>query len=170
MTDRWPTQGRAAMNAFYGDPDANHDGAPDRAWEDANLVRLTPPYHMALAWAPDQPVKAIRCHRLAAPSLERILAGILAHYGSQAAVEAVRMHLYGGAYTFRLMRGGASLSIHSWGAAIDLDPERNGFGRKWDPSRGMMPSEVIALFAAEGWVWGGNWRTADAMHFQSAKL
>lgn len=158
------------MNGFYGDPDPNHDGVPDRAWEDASLVALTPPYRMVLAWAPNQVVRTIRCHRKAAPSLGRALGSIRLHYGTQEAIEAARMHLFGGAYMFRLKRGGVTPSIHSWGAAIDLDPERNAFGRPYDPRRGMMPQPVIEAFAAEGWTWGGQWSTPDAMHFQAANL
>ena len=163
----WPKPDAASLNAFFGNPDKDHNGVPDRAWEDANLVGMVPPYRLVLAWAPAQAVRTIRVHRKCAESLGRVLAGILAHYGSQEAVERARMHLYGGAYNFRLKRGGTTLSNHSWGSAIDLDPERNGFGRKWTDSIGMMPRPVVDLFAAEGWAWGGKWSTADAMHFEA---
>lgn len=158
------------MNAFYGNPDANGDGVPDRAWEDANIVKLTPPYRMALAWAPETPVTTIRVHRLAAGPLLTVLRGILDHYGPQAEIEAARMHLFGGAYNFRLMRGAAQLSIHSWGAAIDLDPARNAFGQAYALNAGMMPSAVVELFRDQGWVWGGAWHKPDAMHFQAAQV
>ena len=80
------------------------------------------------------------------------------------------MHLCGGAFNFRLKRGGNSLSIHSWGAAIDLDPERNALGRRYRAGAGMMPMAVVEIFAAEGWVWGGPWSRPDAMHFQAAVI
>ena len=161
----WPRQSAAEMNAFYGNPDADHNGVPDPTWEAANIVKLVPPYRMVLAWAPDQPVKAIRIHRKCTDSLARILGGIVDHYGTQKAIEAARMHLFGGAYNFRLKRGGSTLSNHSWGSAIDLDPAGNPFGGKVT-----MPRAVVDLFAAEGWVWGGPWNTADGMHFQAARL
>jgi hypothetical protein len=157
------------MNAFYGCPDSRNDGAPDPHWEAENIVRFAPPYPMVLAWAPATPVNFIRCHRLVADSLQHVLAAIRSHYGSDEALRAARMHLYGGAYQFRMMRGAHQLSIHSWGAAIDLDPERNAFGRHYDPAT-MMPRPVIDAFASEGWVWGGRWSTPDAMHFQAATV
>lgn len=163
----WPHQDPASMSAFYGDP-CGKDGGPDPKWEATNLVRITPPYPMVLAWAPQTSVGSIRVHRKCAESLSRILAGILNHYGTHDAVQAARMHLYGGAYSFRLMRGAHALSIHSWGAAIDLDPERNAFGRAWGSVAGMMPQAVIDLFEAEGWVSGADWRKPDAMHAQAA--
>lgn len=157
------------MNAFYGNPDVNSDGAPDAKWEAANLVSIKPPYRMVLAWDTSKVVKNIRVNKACAESLSRVLAGILGHYGSQAAVEKARMHLYGGCYNFRLKRGGSTLSIHSWGAAIDLDPERNAFGKLWRANSGMMPEAVVKLFEAEGWEWGGLWSKPDAMHFQAAR-
>lgn len=164
----WPRQ--ADVNAFYGNPDTNRDGRPDRAWEDGNLVSLTPPYPMVLAWDTTAPVRSIRVHTRCAASLNRCLTGIRDHYGSAAAIREARMHLFGGAYNFRLMRGGNRLSMHSWGCAIDLDPERNGLGVKWKPNAGMMPREVIDIFMAEAWVWGGDWSRPDAMHFQAATV
>lgn len=163
----WPKPDAASMNAFYGNPDADHNGVVDPAWERANLVSIVPPYRMVLAWAPAQPLKSIRIHRKCAESLARILTAIAAHYGSQEAIEKARLHLYGGAFNFRLKRGGSTLSNHSWGSAIDLDPENNGFGRKWRPRSGMMPEAVIDIFKAEGWGWGGPWSTPDAMHFEA---
>jgi len=163
----WPRQDAASMNAFYGNPDADHNGAVDPAWERANIVSIAPPYRMVLAWAPDQPVKAIRCHQKVAPSLLRILTSIRDHYGSQEALERARLHLYGGAFNFRLKRGGSTLSNHSWGSAIDLDPANNGFGKSWRSGAGMMPVEVVKMFEAEGWRWGGPWSTPDSMHFEA---
>jgi hypothetical protein len=115
-------------------------------------------------------VSSVLVHRKCSDSLLRILGAIKDHYGSQAAIDAARMHLFGGVYNFRLMRGGSSLSIHSWGAAIDLDPERNGLGVKYNAAKGMMPAPVIAAFEKEGWTWGGRWKRPDAMHFQAADV
>lgn len=163
----WPRPDAASLNDFYGNPDRDGNGAADRAWEDANLDAIVPPYRMVLAWAPQTPVKTIRIHKRCSLSLRRILQAICDHYPDQGALEAARMHLFGGAYNFRLKRGGASLSNHSWGAAIDLDPERNGFGVRWRPNAGMMPPEVVEIFAAHGWAWGGRWSKPDGMHFEA---
>lgn len=163
--NNWPKQDRASMCAFYGNPDANGDGLSDRPWEVNNLTTIKPPYRMVLAWDPSKTLSTIRCHKKVAESLLRVLNGILAHYGSQEAVEKARMHLYGGCWSFRPMRGGNALSVHSWGAAIDLDPEGNPFGGKVT-----MPVAVVDLFAQEGWTWGGPWRKSDGQHFQAANL
>jgi hypothetical protein len=164
----WPSQ--AQMNEFYGRPDADGDLQPDAKWEAENLTTIVPPYRMVAAWAPGQTISRIRVHKRCAGSLSAALERIFGHYRTQEAIEKARMHLYGGCYNFRLMRGGTKLSIHSWGAAIDLDPERNGLGVPWRPGAGMMPEAVVEAFRAEGWVWGGPWSRPDAMHFQAARV
>jgi len=163
--DYWPASDPASMNAYYGNPDKNKDGLPDRDWEAENLVKLEPPYQMEWSWGGE--VKSIRIHKKCADSLYSILEQILEHYGSEEAVRKARMHLTGGAYNFRLMRGSArSLSMHSWGSAIDLDPVNNGLGVKWKDNGKMMPMAVVEIFEAEGATWGGRWKRGDAMHFQ----
>lgn len=164
----WPKQ--SDMNKFYGNPDTNRDGRPDAKWEADNLVRITPPYRMVLAWDTERTVSKIVVHEKCANSLLLCLTKIADHYKTDEAIQHARMHLYGGCYNFRLMRGGSSLSIHSWGAAIDLDPANNGFGKRWSQGIKMMPIEVVNIFRAEGWVWGGKWRKPDAMHFQAANI
>lgn len=53
------------------------------------------------------------------------------------------------------------LSIHSWGAAIDINPAQNMPG-----VAGNLPSELVRLFESAGWQWGGRWKSKDPMHFQ----
>lgn len=164
----WPLQSQ--MKAFYGDPDAGGDGVADRRWEIDNLERIAPPYRMVLAWDKARTVSAIAVHKNCASSLLRILTNIADHFGSEQAIEANRMHLYGGCFNFRMMRGSTKLSTHSYAAAIDLDPEANPLGMRYKESAGMMPMAVVKIFEAEGWVWGGRWKRPDAQHFQAARI
>jgi hypothetical protein len=56
--------------------------------------------------------------------------------------------------------GGGGLSMHSWGAAVDVNPNRNAFrGRTTD-----MPSDVEEMAWQHGLSWGG--RFGDPMHFE----
>lgn len=166
----WPNQ--AAMNAFYGNPDANRDGSPDPSWSSTYLTTIIPPYPMVLAWDANKdgklndPVRAITVNKKCAADLLAILHEIKTLYPDQAALEAAGMHLFGGVNNFRVKRGGSGLSIHSWAAAIDLDPARNGFG---DSTPAMDP-RVVAIFERHGWMWGGRWKKCDGMHFQAASI
>lgn len=161
----WPKQ--SEVRTFYGDPDPDHDGVPSRVWEMENLERISPPYRMVLAWDITRKVNSISVHKKCASSLHTILTNIAAHYGSEQLLEANRMHLYGGCYNFRMTRGGTTLSNHSYGCAIDLDPATNSLGRKHRESLGMMPFAVIKIFEAEGWYWGGRFTRPDCMHFEA---
>jgi hypothetical protein len=69
-----------------------------------------------------------------------------------------------------MMRGSHALSMHSYGCAVDFDPARNAFHNR-HPSFGTPANRyVVEAFAAEGWVWGGQWRDPDGMHFQAARV
>lgn len=68
---------------------------------------------------------------------------------------------YSGCFNIRNVRGGTQISAHAYGLAIDLNAEVNPLG---GPSR--MAEEVIDCFEEAGFVWGGNFKRVDPMHFQ----
>lgn len=157
--------------AFYGKHQLDAHGVPTEKWEDAFLTSITPPYQMRLAWDTDQVARKIRCHKQVARDLSNILEKIWDAYDRDLEkIKAARMDLYGGCYNYRPMRGLATLSMHSWGVAIDLDPDRNALGVKWEDGKGMMPTNVIDIFQDSGWTWGGGFKRPDAMHFQAAGI
>ena len=161
----WPDQNTAALNKFYGNPVGPH-GQADPEWVKDNLMLIPVPYRMVLAWDTRKPVNNIWIHHKCGVVLDTCLKAILGHYKTQDEIEAVGMHLFGGSFTYRTMRGGSRLSMHAYGCAIDLDPEHNKFGsRRWS-----MPQAVVHIFEATGATWGGRWRYPDAMHFQWANI
>lgn len=165
----WPLQ--KDCKAYYGDPDPDGDGSPNRHWEDENLVRIACPWKIYLAWDITKQASGIRIHRKCASSLTSVLGTIWAHAGaSQDKIEEMRLHLYGGAYAFRTMRGSNKLSMHAYGCAVDFDTENNLLGKHWNPDHGMMPMSVVQAFEAEGWVFGGRWQRPDAQHYQAARV
>lgn len=166
----WPNDTRLDLDNFYSKHRLGADGRPTPSWQSNNLTRITLPYPMTLAWDLSVQVKKVLCHKLVAQSLQQVLAAILAHYGSVNEVKTARMHLFGGCYNYRPIAGSARLSTHSWGAGIDLDPDRNPLGKAYDADEGMMPLAAVNLFEAEGWKWGGRFVTRpDCMHFQATK-
>jgi hypothetical protein len=157
--NRWPLQ--KECNAYFGNP-GTAGGKPSPAWQSANLVLVECPWVLRYEGTP---VKGLRVHKNVADSLRRVLAAIWERVGqSQEEIDAIGMSTYGGGYNFRVMRGGSKLSMHSWGCALDFDPERNGLGDK-TPA---MDHRVVEEFEREGWEWGGHWSRPDGMHFQAA--
>ncbi len=166
MVTQWPLQSDlVAMRARFGNPDANGDGAPDPAWAAKWLTTITPPYAMFYA---GKPVRAITVNRGCSDALLAALAGIGKHYGTAAAIKAAGLDQFGGLYNFRVKRGNSSsLSMHAYGAAIDMDPDHNAF-------RGhshAMPAAAVQIFKDQGATWGGDWSAGsyDPMHFQFAR-
>jgi hypothetical protein len=168
--NNFPTTDRTAMDAYYGKHVLGKNGKPTAAWEREYLTQITLPYPMRLAWALKTRTKKLTCHKKVADDMTGIFKDILAHYGSLEAVAKVDMDVLGGCYNFRAVRGHKDrLSTHSWGAAIDIDPDTNYLHRNYDEKLGMMPMPVVRIFESYGWQWGGLWDRGDAMHFQACR-
>lgn len=167
---KWPTQ--AAVPNFFGKIEIGRNGLPTDNSESRMLKQINLPigYPMRLAWDTGTTVKRLTCHRQVAQSLSQILQRVLDQYGFEW-IQKHGMDLFGGCYNFRPMRGSHVLSMHSYGIAIDLDPEHNPLGKKWEPNAGMIPMEIVDLFESAGWTWGGRWKSRpDTMHFQAASV
>lgn len=76
-----------------------------------------------------------------------------------------QVRTWDGCFNIRAKRGAKSMSLHSWGIAIDINAAWNRFGKK--PT---MSIELVNCFADAGFSWGGYWRTPDGMHFQLEKI
>ena len=142
----------------YGVPNATGKGY---------LVKIDLPFPMILSWDKAVKVRRIECHKLIAVQLKQALTDILQHYGL---AEIQRLHIdhYGGCFNFRKMRGGSDYSRHSWGIAIDLDPERNLLKETARTARFARPEYIplIDIFYLNGFVNLGRERNFDWMHFE----
>lgn len=70
-----------------------------------------------------------------------------------------------GCFNIRKKRGLSSMSLHSWGVAIDVNAAWNGLGK--EP---VLSSEFVKCFTDAGFEWGGTWKRKDGMHFQLASI
>lgn len=131
------------------------------------LVWIDLPYPMRIAWDRNKKIKRFQCHRLIAQRLINVFNGLLAHYGYDRLVE-LGIDLYGGCFNYREMRGGTSLSTHSWGIAIDLDPDRNLLHESAKTARFARPEYkmMIDIFYQNGFIGLGVEKNFDWMHFQ----
>lgn len=153
---RWPLQ-RDCMS-FYG-------GVGLRQ------VKLALPFAMRLAWDKGTPIRAISVHEKVHDSAARAFERIADAY-DEAARKKLGLDLFGGSLNVRQMRGGSSYSMHSWGIAIDFDPERNQL--KWGRDRARLAQPDAETFwkiwEGEGWVSLGRAQNRDWMHVQAARF
>ena len=70
-----------------------------------------------------------------------------------------------GCFNIRKKRGLSSMSLNSWGIAIDLNAFENGLGQQ--PK---LSPEFVKCFTDNGFDWGGTWTRKDGMHFQLSKI
>lgn len=137
---------------------------------DKNLVSLTLPYPMLIAWDLKFSVQKIQCHRLIADRLNCVFLEILDFYGLEK-IKELGIDLFGGCYNYRKMRGGNDWSRHSWGIAIDIDPARNGLN-VGKPKAQFSKKEykpMIDFFYKHGFVSYGREKDFDWMHFEIAE-
>ena len=66
-----------------------------------------------------------------------------------------------GCFNIRKKRGLTSMSLHSWGIAIDVNAAWNGLNKEPQLSK-----EFVNCFTLAGFDWGGTWTRKDGMHFQ----
>jgi D-alanyl-D-alanine carboxypeptidase len=78
----------------------------------------------------------------------------------------------GGAFSCRGIADTAQPSMHSYGAAFDLNISFSGYWY-WQRSRegtlayrNRMPHELVEIFERHGFIWGGKWYHYDTMHFE----
>ena len=84
-------------------------------------------------------------------------------------------------YVWKMISKSSSKSYHSYGAAFDTLPRRNGgkqiywawtrvnnknwyavpYEDRWHP-----PEDVIKVFEKHGFIWGGKWNNYDTIHFE----
>lgn len=77
-----------------------------------------------------------------------------------------------GSFVPRHMRWDSSrpLSRHSWGIAVDFDPQINGAMVPVSETKLGQCPEFVDVFEQAGWTWGGRWSTyPDAMHFERVR-
>ena len=82
---------------------------------------------------------------------------------------STKRHVYpsAGTYNCRTVADTGEPSMHSWGAAIDINA---AYGEYWlwprAASANALPTEIIDIFERHGFIWGGKWSHYDTIHFE----
>ncbi len=151
----WPRNIPGELKAFYGEMGKN-------------LVTVELPYHFIYEDGM-KAVSKISCHKLVAPSLERVLSSVLKVYGMKE-IERLQLDLYAGCLSSppRLMRGGTQYSTHSWGISLDFMSAKNQL--RWKEGQATLARPEYVPFwecwELEGWTSLGRRYNYDWMHVQ----
>jgi len=136
-----------------------------------SAVKLMKP--LTLSWKPDYRITRFSAHKILVPHIQSI-------YGALMQLDPVLlrdsgMMIFGGCYNFRPIRGTERkdrppFSTHSWGAAIDIDPERNGLytkAPKANLSRADFDS-IHEIWSRHGFINLGHVIGRDYMHYEAS--
>lgn len=103
--------------------------------------------------------KRIYCNRLLVEPLKQAFSNLI----NRGFVNELKT--WDGCFNIRKKRGLSSLSLHSWGLAVDVNAFENGLGQPCKLSAGF-----IKCFTDAGFISGSTWKRVDAMHFELANL
>lgn len=125
----------------------------DPGWVDRNIVRAPMPILTG----------EVVCHRLMIDQLR----GALQEIQDSGLAPLIDPTQYGGCWVPRHIDFNPSkpLSMHGWGLAADFNVSTNGLG-----ARPQMDPRIVEIFKKWGFVWGGDWRRPDGMHFELGRL
>ncbi|MBL7995150.1 M15 family metallopeptidase [bacterium] len=135
----------------------NNDGTIKPKWELDQMGLAYLPFAIPLAACPSIEVDKIYCHKKLISTFTNVFRVI------QERNLRPYVRSYGACFNYRSKYNDSGLSTHSWGIAIDLNPETNLPG-----TRGDMHPEIVEIFQSYGFEWGGSWkrREKNPMHFQ----
>lgn len=124
------------------------------AWQARNLIEIH------LSAGPGSPVnRTVTCHRAAAPAFQAAF-DLIRRLGLGHLIET-----YDGLWVPRhkLWNPKLGLSNHSWGTAVDLNAATNPYGGEATQANRTL---FEAAFKKASFIWGGNWKTKDGMHYE----
>lgn len=129
--------------------------------------------NLTLSWKDQYNINRFMVHKMLVPHVEAIYSKLLAL--DPAFIRASGVDIFGGCYNLRAVRGTEArklppFSTHSWGAAIDIDPARNGLYTKTAKANlaKIEYIEVHKIFKQHGFMNIGNVLNRDWMHFEAS--
>jgi hypothetical protein len=141
---------RAFFDKMYGD-----------CWKGEVAPRLVPVVWLPRSWGGTIRITSVN-------GVDRRLAAVSDELDQLP--EPLKRYTYppAGTYNCRPVADTGQPSMHSWGAAIDINTAHADYWQ-WRGSGGYInriPAEIVALFERHGFIWGGKWAHYDTMHFE----
>lgn len=116
--------------------------------------------------------QTVKVHARAAAALGRVSAKLEARIAQTPSLGAYVTGELGGTFAWRPIANTTRMSVHSYGAAIDIVVAKSNYW-EWEktPSgafvwKNQIPQAVVDAFESEAFAWGGRWYHYDTMHFE----
>lgn len=133
----------------------NKFGEPTPDFERKHMVLWDVPTELEIGVIP----KRIYCNKLIVDPLKQAFSNLI-HRGF-----VKELKTWDGCFNIRKMRGLNSMSLHSWGIAIDVNAAWNQLNKTPTLTLGF-----VKCFTDAGFDWGGLWKRSDGMHFELASI
>lgn len=162
---------------FKGPPALNED--PGRIRNEAFFVKMygdcrkgeVKPRLTRIPWMPSRGGGTVEVTTV--NGIDRKLAAV-SHELEQLPAEMIKYLVpTAGTYNCRPIAGTKRLSVHSFGAAIDIATR---YGDYWQwagakastafPYKNRIPKEIAEIFERHGFIWGAKWYHYDTFHFE----
>lgn len=116
----------------------------------------------------------VKFHTRAATALANVSTRLQALIATTPSLSAYVTGPLGGTFEWRPIANTTRMSVHSYGAAIDIVVAKSAYW-EWDKAasptgtftwKNQIPQAIVDAFEAEGFAWGGRWYHYDTMHFE----
>ncbi|MDB4940576.1 MAG: hypothetical protein JWP97_110 [Labilithrix sp.] len=118
--------------------------------------------------------QTVKFHALAAAALGRVSTRLDTLIAATPSLAGYVKGPLGGTFEWRPIANTTRMSVHSYGAAIDIVVAKSAYW-EWDKAasdagtftwKNQIPQAIVDAFEAEGFAWGGRWYHYDTMHFE----
>lgn len=154
----WPSQAEVrAGRSIFG-----------KAGDESNLVNVKPAYQL---YFEGKKVSTVRVHKLIAKHVEAAFREIVDAYTVEE-IHKLGFDDYSGSFNHRVTASGKSLSMHSWGIALDFAASKNAYSQTRKTASLARPEceQFWKIWESHGAFSLGRERDYDWMHLQFASL
>jgi hypothetical protein len=161
----YPAGATAAALYLQGDPGrVRHRAFFDKMYGDCWRGEVAPQL-VPVLWLPQSWGHTVRVTSV--NGIAARLAEISAELDALPATVKRYVHPPAGTYNCRTVADTGEPSMHSWGAAIDINAAYSDYWL-WPSGKAAntIPAQIIDSFERHGFIWGGKWSHYDTMHFE----
>jgi D-alanyl-D-alanine carboxypeptidase len=137
----------------------------DKMYGDCHAGEVTPKL-AHIAWLPKSLGRTVTITSV--NGVDRALTAVSRELDELPDEDKADLYPLGGTYACRGVADEGQISMHAYGAAIDINTKFSDYWlwRRGAGYRNRIPAAIVAAFERHGFIWGGRWAHYDTMHFE----